>query len=80
MGVKLTYDATGTPKFVCQVTGDGTYLFSVLSSVYWTASRYGIPVLTIVLNNKGWNAPRQSHKLVRRVLEPPLQTRICTCC
>ncbi|PQE26109.1 thiamine pyrophosphate enzyme protein [Rutstroemia sp. NJR-2017a BBW] len=64
MGVKLAYDAAGKPKFVCQVTGDGTYLFSVPSSVYWTASRYGIPVLTIVLNNRGWNAPRQSYKLV----------------
>ncbi|THV49638.1 hypothetical protein BGAL_0186g00270 [Botrytis galanthina] len=37
---------------------------AVPGSVYWTASRYGIPVLTIVLNNRGWNAPRQSHRLV----------------
>ncbi|TGO35797.1 hypothetical protein BHYA_0146g00220 [Botrytis hyacinthi] len=64
MGVKLAYDAAGTPKFVCQVVGDGTYLFAGPGSVYWTASRYGIPVLTIVLNNRGWNAPRQSHRLV----------------
>ncbi|TGO58365.1 hypothetical protein BOTNAR_0182g00030 [Botryotinia narcissicola] len=64
MGVKLAYDAAGTPKFVCQVVGDGTYLFTVPGSVYWTASRYGIPVLSIVLNNRGWNAPRQSHRLV----------------
>jgi thiamine pyrophosphate-dependent acetolactate synthase large subunit-like protein len=28
--------------------------------VYWIAKRYKIPVLTIVLNNKGWNAPRNS--------------------
>ena len=33
-------------------------------SVYWIARRYGIPVLTIVLNNKGWNAPRRSMLLV----------------
>ncbi|PHH81528.1 hypothetical protein CDD83_3555 [Cordyceps sp. RAO-2017] len=26
--------------------------------------RYGIPVLTIVLNNDGWNAPRKSYMLV----------------
>ncbi|KAF7943657.1 uncharacterized protein EAE97_005728 [Botrytis byssoidea] len=57
-------DAAGTPKFVCQVVGDGTYLFTVPGSVYWTVSRYGIPILTIVLNNRGWNAPRQSHRLV----------------
>jgi thiamine pyrophosphate-dependent acetolactate synthase large subunit-like protein len=38
---------------ICQVVGDGTYLFSVPSIVYWIASRYGIPVLTVVLNNRG---------------------------
>jgi hypothetical protein len=32
---------------------DGTYLFSVPGSVYWIARRYNIPILTIVLNNKG---------------------------
>lgn len=51
-------------KFVCQIVGDGTYLFSVPGSVYWIAQRYNIPVLTIVLNNKGWNAPRKSLELV----------------
>lgn len=49
---------------ICQVVGDGTYLFSVPSSVHWIAQRYRIPVLTIVLNNKGWNAPRRSTLLV----------------
>jgi thiamine pyrophosphate-dependent acetolactate synthase large subunit-like protein len=33
--------------------GDGTFLFSVPGSVYWISKRYKIPVLTIVLNNKG---------------------------
>jgi thiamine pyrophosphate-dependent acetolactate synthase large subunit-like protein len=32
--------------------------------VYWIAQRYGIPILTIVLNNKGWHAPRRSLLLV----------------
>ncbi|KAI9877632.1 MAG: hypothetical protein M1830_003247 [Pleopsidium flavum] len=65
LGVKLALDASGRPKLVCQVVGDGTFLFSVPSSVYWIAARYGIPVLTIVLNNKGWNAPRRSLELVQ---------------
>ncbi|KAJ4290002.1 hypothetical protein N0V88_006803 [Collariella sp. IMI 366227] len=43
---------------------DGTFLFSVPSSVYWISKRYNLPVLTIVLNNKGWNAPRRSLLLV----------------
>lgn len=51
-------------KFVCQIVGDGTFLFSVPGSVYWIAQRYQLPILTIVLNNKGWNAPRRSLLLV----------------
>ncbi|OCK77064.1 Thiamin diphosphate-binding protein [Lepidopterella palustris CBS 459.81] len=64
LGVKLATDVQGTKKFVCQIVGDGTFLFSVPGSVYWIAQRYNIPILTIVLNNKGWNAPRKSLLLV----------------
>ncbi|KAJ5826332.1 hypothetical protein N7474_003470 [Penicillium riverlandense] len=68
LGIKLATDVQhggrNKGKFVCQVVGDGTYLFSVPGSVYWISRRYGIPVLTIVLNNKGWNAPRRSMLLV----------------
>ncbi|KAI1962864.1 hypothetical protein LOZ58_002488 [Ophidiomyces ophidiicola] len=68
LGIKLATDdqhgGCGKGKFVCQVVGDGTFLFSVPGSVYWIARRYEIPVLTIVLNNKGWNAPRNSLLLV----------------
>lgn len=68
LGIKLATDlehgGNNKGKFVCQVVGDGTYLFSVPGSVYWVSRRYNIPILTIVLNNKGWNAPRKSMLLV----------------
>ncbi|KAL2861104.1 putative thiamine pyrophosphate enzyme [Aspergillus lucknowensis] len=68
LGIKLATDfehrGSNKGKFVCQVVGDGTFLFSVPGSVYWIARRYNIPILTIVLNNKGWNAPRKSMLLV----------------
>lgn len=68
LGIKLATDeqhgGQNKGKFVCQIVGDGTYLFSVPASVYWISRRYNIPVLTIVLNNKGWNAPRKSMLLV----------------
>ncbi|CAK7233248.1 hypothetical protein SEUCBS140593_008538 [Sporothrix eucalyptigena] len=68
LGIKLAtdYENGGINKgrFVCQIVGDGTFLFSVPGSVYWISRRYNIPVLTIVLNNKGWNAPRRSLLLV----------------
>lgn len=59
LGIKLATDAESSDKgrFVVQIVGDGTYLFSVPGSVYWVSKRYKIPVLTIVLNNKGeWRA------------------------
>ncbi|KAK3074557.1 hypothetical protein LTR53_002911 [Teratosphaeriaceae sp. CCFEE 6253] len=68
LGIKLATDFEAGGKnrgrFVCQIVGDGTFLFSVPGSVYWIAQRYGIPVLVIVLNNQGWNAPRKSLQLV----------------
>lgn len=55
--MKLASDSEGggatKGKFVCQIVGDGSYMFSVPSSVYWISQRYRIPVLTVVLNNNG---------------------------
>jgi thiamine pyrophosphate-dependent acetolactate synthase large subunit-like protein len=64
LGIKLATDAQGEKKFVCQIVGDGTFLFTVPGSVYWISKRYNIPILTIVINNKGWNAPKRSLLLV----------------
>src|SRR5262245_39580012 len=54
IGVKLACP----DKTVVAITGDGSYMFSVPSSVHWMARRYQTPFLQIVLNNQGWNAPR----------------------
>ena len=67
LGIKLAADAADKSlrkRFVVQIVGDGSYMFSVPSSVYWISNRYNIPILTIVLNNEGWNAPRRSLLLV----------------
>ncbi|KAJ1326002.1 thiamine pyrophosphate-requiring protein [Microdochium nivale] len=72
LGVKLASDylaANGGPtegkgSFVCEIVGDGTFLFGVPSTAYWVARRYKLPTLTVVLSNKGWNAPRISMELV----------------
>lgn len=47
-------------RTVVAVTGDGSYMFSVPSSVHWMARHYNAPFLQIVLNNRGWKAPRYS--------------------
>lgn len=41
------------PNLVCQVVGDGSLMCAAPSSALWVASKYKIPILTIVLNNGG---------------------------
>lgn len=47
-------------KTVVSLTGDGTYLFSVPSSVHWMSRKYNAPFLTIIFNNQGWNATKMN--------------------
>ena len=60
LGVKLAIDRgecrnkrSNSGRMVVQIVGDGSFMFGMPSSVYWMSSRYEIPVLTVVLNNKG---------------------------
>jgi acetolactate synthase-1/2/3 large subunit len=45
---------------VISLTGDGSFMFSVPSSVHWMARRYETPFLQIIYNNGGWKAPKMS--------------------
>lgn len=47
-------------KTVVCLTGDGSYMFSVPSTVHWMARKYETPFLTVVYNNRGWRAPKFS--------------------
>ncbi|GAB3618188.1 thiamine pyrophosphate-requiring protein [Okibacterium endophyticum] len=58
LGVKLA----SADRTVVSIVGDGTFFFSVPSSTYWIADRYGIPLLTVVLDNGGWNATKRNLK------------------
>jgi acetolactate synthase-1/2/3 large subunit len=55
VGMKL---ACPEKDFVA-LTGDGTYIFSCPTAVYWMARKYGAPFMTVIFNNQGWNAPKQ---------------------
>lgn len=44
---------------VC-LTGDGSYMFSIPSTVHWISRRYGAPFLEVIYNNRGWKAPKMS--------------------
>jgi acetolactate synthase-1/2/3 large subunit len=45
---------------VIALAGDGSYMFSVPSSVHWMARRYDTPFLQVIFNNGGWRAPKMS--------------------
>ncbi|MFD1706244.1 thiamine pyrophosphate-requiring protein [Siminovitchia sediminis] len=47
-------------KTIISLTGDGSFLFSVPSTVHWMAKRYNTPFLTVIYNNQGWKAPKHS--------------------
>lgn len=47
-------------KTIVSLTGDGSYLFSVPSSVHWMAKTYETPFLTVIYNNRGWKSPKLS--------------------
>jgi len=54
IGVKLALP----DREVVALAGDGTYVFSCPSAVYWVARKYNTPFMTIVFNNGGWTAPK----------------------
>jgi acetolactate synthase-1/2/3 large subunit len=45
---------------VVQVVGDGGFHFSTPTSVYSVAQRYQLPILTVVLDNGGWQAVKEA--------------------
>lgn len=63
IGMKLA----APDRDVVAVSGDGSYMFTVPSSVHWMARRYDTPFVQIVLNNGGWRAPRLSALAVHPV-------------
>ncbi|RYP44349.1 hypothetical protein DL768_009186 [Monosporascus sp. mg162] len=67
LGVKMALANLGEgcqQSLVCHIVGDGSFMCAAPSSALWVASKYEILILTIVLNNGGWKAPRNSAELV----------------
>jgi acetolactate synthase I/II/III large subunit len=56
LGVKLARPGDD----VVWLCGDGTFVFSNPTAVYWGARRYAAPFLTVILDNAGWHAIRSS--------------------
>jgi acetolactate synthase-1/2/3 large subunit len=56
LGLKLAQPA----RRIVQVIGDGGFHFSSADSVYAVAQQYQIPILTVVLDNGGWQAVKSA--------------------
>lgn len=56
LGVKLA----ARDRTVVSLVGDGTFFLAVPASASWVADTYGLPVLTVVLDNGGWNATKRN--------------------
>jgi acetolactate synthase-1/2/3 large subunit len=56
LGLKLAHP----DRRIVQVIGDGGFHFSSPDSVYAVAQQYRIPVLTVVLDNGGWQAVKSA--------------------
>ena len=56
LGIKLAQTQSRVIHFV----GDGSFYFSNPSSVYAVAHQYDLPILTVLLDNGGWSAVKES--------------------
>lgn len=56
LGAKLA----APERLMVQVCGDGAFYFGNPSAVFAVAQQYRLPLLSIVLDNSGWNAVKQS--------------------
>ena len=56
LGIKLAQTQSRVIHFV----GDGSFYFSNPSSVYAVAHQYDLPIMTVLLDNGGWSAVKES--------------------
>jgi acetolactate synthase I/II/III large subunit len=56
LGAKLARPASR----IVQIVGDGGFHFSTPTSVYAVAQQYALPIFTVVLDNGGWQAVKES--------------------
>jgi len=60
LGAALGAKLAAPDKTVICCVGDGAYIFGTPTAAHWTARAHELPVLTIVFNNRAWNAVKRS--------------------
>jgi acetolactate synthase I/II/III large subunit len=59
-GMALGAKLAAPDRLMVQISGDGGFYFGNPTSVFAIAQQYKLPFLSIVLDNSGWNAVKQS--------------------
>jgi acetolactate synthase-1/2/3 large subunit len=59
-GMALGLKLADPKRMVVQIAGDGTFYFSNPQSTLAVSRHYGLPVLTVVLDNSGWAAVKEA--------------------
>jgi acetolactate synthase-1/2/3 large subunit len=59
-GMALGLKLARPDRRIVQIIGDGAFHFSSPDSVYAVAQQYQIPILTVVLDNDGWQAMKSA--------------------
>ncbi len=59
-GMALGAKLAAPNRMMVQISGDGGFYFGNPSSVFAIAQQYKLPIFSIVMDNSGWNAVKQS--------------------
>ncbi|UYN96817.1 MAG: thiamine pyrophosphate-requiring protein [Enhydrobacter sp.] len=59
-GVALGLKLALPDRLPVQIVGDGTFYFSNPQSTFAVSRQYGLPILTVVLDNSGWAAVKEA--------------------
>jgi acetolactate synthase-1/2/3 large subunit len=59
-GMALGAKLAAPDRLMVQVVGDGSFYFNAPSSIFAVAQQYKLPIFTILLDNAGWLAVKQS--------------------
>jgi len=59
-GMALGAKLAAPERMMVQVAGDGSFYFNNPSSVFAVSQQYGLPFFSVVLDNSGWSAVKQS--------------------
>ena len=60
LGAALGAKLAAPDKTVIATLGDGAYMFGAPTAAHWVARAYDLPILTVIFNNRAWNAVKRA--------------------